>query len=102
MLHVSTLSIKTAWLANLSYVVLGFSKRGVFNAYIRNTFHCCLIARMTKSMPFLFEIILIITNMKHVKFFIVYIVILILNICVTVLFVIHTTSDFLLGIPHRN
>ena len=53
-------------------------------------------------MPSLFEIILIITNMKHVKFFIVYIVILILNICVTVLFVIHTTSDFLLGIPHQN
>ena len=35
---------------------------------------------MTKIMSFLFEIILIIINMKHINFFIVYIVILMLNI----------------------
>ena len=44
---------------------------------------------MTKIMPF-FLIILIITNMKPINSFIVYIVILMLNICATLLSVIHT------------
>ena len=50
MLHVSTLSIKPTWEANLSYGVLVFSKKGVFNAYFRNTFNYWLSARMTKIM----------------------------------------------------